>query len=137
MLDADLWEQLKATDEATQRRVALTVTTLAMDAGPLTSGREQVEAALAAGAYGDSEFRQWLKDISKSVTAASLDAEELDHNRAEAKRCWRIARAYTTAYLALGDDPAQAAGEVTYEAMALVGEDQIANTVGKIISEPS
>jgi hypothetical protein len=121
----DLWQRIAAADEATQRRVTATMVRLAMDAAPVSNGREQVEAALAAGGYGDSELRTWLKATGDAADVAAYEAAELDGNRDEAKRLARQHVGYKAAYLALDADAARAAGEVAYEAMVLVGQASI------------
>ncbi|WP_163510981.1 hypothetical protein [Fodinicola acaciae] len=137
MLDADLWKKVAAVDAGTQRRLVAELLRLVMDAAPVTTGRAQIEAALAAGSYGDEALRDWLSQSSTAATAASLDADELDGDQAEAKRIAQQARGYKAAYLALDTDPARAAGEVAYEAMALLGQDPITATTKAILDDPS
>ncbi|WP_163511593.1 hypothetical protein [Fodinicola acaciae] len=134
MLAAELWQQLQAADAATQRQVAYAVTTMAMDAAPVTNGRAQIEHAFSLGAYGETELRTWLKGMRDAAEAASWEAKELDNNEAEADRQWRQARGYETAYLALLSDAAEAAGEAVYEAAVLVGEEQVTARAQRILA---
>ncbi|WP_163571980.1 hypothetical protein [Fodinicola feengrottensis] len=89
LLSKELYQQLEAADDNTQRQVAQVVMGMALDATPDSTGRADVEAALSAGQDGDSDLRQWLQQTSKAAGMASYEAEELDGNRSEAERSWR------------------------------------------------
>ncbi|WP_163512186.1 hypothetical protein [Fodinicola acaciae] len=137
LLSKELYEQLAAADDAICRRVAAVVVDLAMDTAAVTTGREEATAALNAGQYGDSELRQWLLKASKDAAMASHEAEELDGNRAEAERTWKLARAYETAYQALAADATHAAGEALYEVAVLVGQDRALAVARQVLSDES
>ncbi|GAA1701937.1 hypothetical protein [Fodinicola feengrottensis] len=133
-LDVDLWQRLHASSETIQRHVVATLIHMVMDEAPVTSGREQVETALAAGAFGDSELRTWLQQTADAVAAASYEADELDHDQVEARRLTRQMTGYKAAYLALDVDPAKAAGEVAYEAMVLLGQSPTGHTIQQLLN---
>jgi hypothetical protein len=125
LLSEDLYKQLAEADEATRRRLTAALVNLAFDEAAITTGREDTTKALAAGHYGDTEIRRWLHKTSKDAAMASNEAEELDGNRAEAERTWKLARGYEIAYQALDTDATHAAGEATYQAAILLGQDRV------------
>jgi hypothetical protein len=73
-----------------------------------------VRTELAAGAYGDTTFRQQLRE---QATAADVRAREAMSARDPAWKELRMpARALTAAVFALAENPEEAALEVAYEA---------------------
>jgi hypothetical protein len=133
-LSPELWTRLEAAGEPVQRQVAAVVAGLAMQAAPIEQGINETRQAIAAGAYGDSDLRAWLKQASSRANVASHEADQLDGDRAQAREHWKIARAYQAAYFALDTDPAEAAGEAAYEAARVAPREEVLTTIQRILA---
>lgn len=120
---ADLVDELAHKPELRLRVAAEAVAVAALHATDIQDERiDQALAALRAGEYGDAVKRKAVKALADELDEAAWDIQEQvdtgDAYQHEYLAAFRRARAVTSLWFALDDDPMVAAMEAAYEARA-------------------
>ena len=125
LLDPALRQVLKDASGQARRRVALSVTKLAVDRARIADPR--VGAALERlqnGGHGDSPERSAVQALTEELDQAAWDVQDRFEagtaNKADYLKAFVKARAAKAVWYALDGDPLEAAAEATYEASAAI-----------------
>lgn len=130
----DLDEDIATADPVTLRRVTQAVSEAALRATLLEDAR--AEAALRAvesASFGDSDERQHVKELEVELDSTAWDIQDRvelgDRSQEQYLEAFRRARAASTLWFALDEDPLHAAAESTYEAISATDASDIITLV--------
>jgi len=136
LLDPMVRQALDDASEQAQRRVALTVSRLAVDRARIADPR--LGAAfkrLQGGRYGDSPERSAVQALTEELDRAAWDVQDLVEggtaDESEYFAAFVKARATNAVWYAFDLDPLAAAAEATYEANAAIGDSEVVWTAIK------
>jgi hypothetical protein len=131
LLDPRLQQVLRESTDEGRRRVALTVSSLAIDRAGITDPRLAAGLErLQRGGYGDSPERGAVQALTEELDEVAWDIQDQADgaDNADYAKAFMKARAANALWYALDEDPLEAAAEAAYEAGAAIEDPQSLRT---------